>query len=232
PPGELECEPAGWPASTSGRPRYDPKLTLRRGSVVRCKHDLETENPSPLSAFGAPGRVEVIGDEKAVESRYLNRELSWLDFNARVLHLAHRRSLPVLERTKFLAIFSGNLDEFFQVRVGGLKMQIEAGVAHEGVDESPKQRLRMISERVRVLIWQRDAIFQAHVRDLADVGIHLLAWEQLDEEDHAFLGQVYEERIEPVLTPLAVDPAHPFPYISNLSLNLAVVVRAPGELVR
>src|SRR5262249_41105320 len=87
-----------------------------------------------------------------------------------------------------------------------------------------------ISERVRVLIGQRDAIFQAHVRDLADVGIHLLAWEQLDEEDHAFLGQVYEERIEPVLTPLAVDPAHPFPYISNLSLNLAFGVRPPGDL--
>ncbi|HKC21625.1 MAG TPA: polyphosphate kinase 1 [Gaiellaceae bacterium] len=192
---------------------------------------MTTENPSPLSA-GAPRGIEVVGDEAAVEGRYLNRELSWLDFNARVLALAERRSLPLLERTKFLAIFSGNLDEFFQVRVGGLKMQLEAGVGHDGAEESPKQRLRMIGERVRTLIEQRDEIFEGHVRDLADAGIHLMAWEQLSDEDHAFLDQVYEERIEPVLTPLAVDPAHPFPYISNLSLNLAVVVRAPGELVR
>jgi len=192
---------------------------------------METENPSPVSVPGARP-VEVVGDEAAVEGRYLNRELSWLDFNDRVLHLAQRRSLPVLERTKFLAIFSGNLDEFFQVRVGGLKVQLEVGLGHEGVEDGPRQRLRMISERVRSLIARRDAIFEAHVRDLAEAGIHLVTWDQLDADDQAFLGQVYEERIEPVLTPLAVDPAHPFPYISNLSLNLAVVVRAPGELVR
>jgi polyphosphate kinase len=111
-------------------------------------------------------------------------------------------------------------------------MQIQAGVGHHGADESPSRRLRMISERVQSLIEWRDEIFENHVRDLADAGIHLVQWEELDADDQAYLRQFYEERVEPVLTPLAVDPAHPFPYISNLSLNLAVVVRAPGELVR
>src|SRR5215813_7890534 len=97
-------------------------------------------------ATSRPGERPSGAADVDARERYLSRELSWLDFNERVLDLAMRRSLPLLERTKFLAIFSGNLDEFFQVRVGGLKMQIEAGVAHEGVDESPKQRLRMISE--------------------------------------------------------------------------------------
>jgi polyphosphate kinase len=141
--------------------------------------------------------------------------------------------LPLLERTKFLAIFSSNLDEFFQVRVGGLKVQLEAGLGRHSVDgESAADRLRMISERVRSLLERRAAIFDAHLHDLGEAGIHLSDWQDLDEEDHAFLGRAFEDRIEPVLTPLAVDSAHPFPYISNLSLNLAVVVRAPGELVR
>ena len=195
---------------------------------------METENPSLPNAVGTtPQMIEDVPDHALVHNRYLNRELSWLDFNARVLWLAEQRSLPVLERTRFLAIFSSNLDEFFQVRVGGLKMQLEAGLARRSAGEgSPGERLRSISERVRSLVELRDAIFDTHVRDLAEVGIHLVDWEQLDSEDRAFLDQAFEDQIEPVLTPLAIDPAHPFPYISNLSLNLAVVVRAPGELVR
>jgi polyphosphate kinase len=194
---------------------------------------MESENPSPLTTVGAPTGVELVRDEAAVEGRYLNRELSWLDFNDRVLALAERRSLPVLERTRFLAIFSNNLDEFFQVRVGGLKVQLEARVGRRSpVEGSPSERLQMIHARVRSLIERRAKIFEAHVHDLADVGIHLVDWDQLEREDCAFLNRVFEQRIEPVLTPLAVDPAHPFPYISNLSLNLAVVVRAPGEVVR
>ena len=197
---------------------------------------METENPSPIGPAGAlapvgPFVAAPAGD--AAESRFLNRELSWLDFNARVLELAERRSLPLLERTKFLAIFSTNLDEFFQVRVGGLKMQLEAGYGRRGPEEGgPHERLRSISERVRALLERRGEIFAAHVRELADAGIDLCDWADLDDDDRAFLGRVFEERVEPTLTPLAVDPAHPFPYISNLSLNLAVVVRAPGELVR
>jgi polyphosphate kinase len=171
------------------------------------------------------------GDEHP--AHYRNRELSWLDFNERVLALAERRSLPLLERTKFLAICSNNLDEFFQVRVGGLKVQLEVGVAVRGASEDgPRQRLQAIRERVRSLIAKRAEVFRAHVAELADAGIRLSDWDDLDDEERAFLEQAFEERILPVLTPLAVDPAHPFPYISNLSLNLAVVVRTPGELTR
>ena len=176
----------------------------------------------------APGRPE------RPLGRYLNRELSWLDFNERVLALAARRSLPLLERVKFLAIFSRNLDEFFQVRVGSLKMQLEAGFAASGPDdETTRNRLQGVSARVRELVAREGAVFAEQlVPDLAAAGIHLSSWEQLDDEDRAYLDAMFDERIFPILTPLAVDPAHPFPYISNLSLNLAVVVRAPGELTR
>jgi polyphosphate kinase len=196
---------------------------------------MEPEQPIRLTAADAEAvrAVEGPAPELPGKDRYLNRELSWLDFNERVLALAEQRSLPLLERTKFLAIFSNNLDEFFQVRVGGLKVQLEAGVGLPGPDEEgPRKRLQSISERVRALLARRGAVFAAHVRDLAEIGIHLADWEQLDADDRDFLDREFEERILPVLTPLAVDPAHPFPYISNLSLNLAVVVRAPGELTR
>ena len=166
--------------------------------------------------------------------RYLNRELSWLDFNERVLAVAVRRSLPVLERAKFLAIFSTNLDEFFQVRVGSLKMRLQAGIAASGRDEeTTSDKLRAIGARVRELVARRNDVFATQlVPDLAAAGIHLSNWDDLDADDRRFLDRLFDERLFPILTPLAVDPAHPFPYISNLSLNLAVVVRAPGELTR
>jgi polyphosphate kinase len=166
--------------------------------------------------------------------RFLNRELSWLDFDERILALADRRNLPVLERAKFFAIFSDNLDEFFQVRVGGLRMQLEAGLSSGGADaDSTNDRLTKINARVRELVASRDASFTGGlVPDLAAAGIRLSDWDDLGAEDQAFLDGVFDEQLFPVLTPLAVDPAHPFPYISNLSLNLAVVVRAPGELTR
>jgi len=164
----------------------------------------------------------------------LNRELSWLDFDERILACAERRSLPVLERAKFFAIFSDNLDEFFQVRVGSLKMQVEAGVTPSGPEnENIRDRLSKISLRVRELVARRDASFAAQlVPDLAAAGIRLSDWDSLDAEDRAYLDEMFDEQLFPILTPLAVDPAHPFPYISNLSLNLAVVLRVPGELTR
>jgi polyphosphate kinase len=197
---------------------------------------LEPEQPISLSSASAEAAfapIDTTTPQLATGDRFLNRELSWLDFNERVLALAQRRSLPLLERTKFLAICSSNLDEFFQVRVGGLKMQLEVGVAVRGAaEERPRRRLQAIGERVRSLIAKRTEVFRTHVEDLADAGIHLCNWDDLDDEERASLERTFEERILPVLTPLAVDPAHPFPYISNLSLNLAVVVRAPGELTR
>ena len=164
----------------------------------------------------------------------LNRELSWLDFDERILALADRNSLPVLERAKFLAIFSDNLDEFFQVRVGSLKMRLEAGVPSSGSrDASTGERLERINERVRQLGAMRDATFTHQLSPaLAAAGIRISGWDDLDADEREYLDKLFDEQLFPILTPLAVDPAHPFPYISNLSLNLAVVMRAPGELTR
>jgi polyphosphate kinase len=161
--------------------------------------------------------------------RYLNRELSWLDFDERVLALAEDRSIPVLERAKFMAIFSHNLDEFFQVRVAGLKEQHRAGVTATSPDGlGPLEQLVAIRHRVEELTARQAATFAGQlVPDLEAAGIRFVDWESLADEDRAFVDRVFEEKIFPVLTPLAVDPAHPFPYISNLSLNLAVAVDDP-----
>jgi polyphosphate kinase len=170
------------------------------------------------------------GDLRASPSRFLNRELSWLDFNERVLALAEDERQPLLERAKFLAIYSTNLDEFFQVRVAGLKDQLAAGLpatARDGM--SPLDQLRAIRERVGEQLRRLSAAFLGQVApELARAGIRLSDWESLDEDDREFLVEVFEGRIFPVLTPLAVDPGHPFPHISDLSLNLAVIVNDPA----
>jgi polyphosphate kinase len=170
---------------------------------------------------------EEVGDVRAL--RYRDRELSWLDFNERVLALADDERVPLLERAKFLAIFAQNLDEFFQVRVAGLKDQVAAGITTTSLDgRTPARQLMDIHDRVVGLIEQMQRIFLDGVGPaLAAAGIRLSSWADLDEDDEKFLVETFEERIFPVLTPLAVDPGHPFPYISNLSLNLAVVVRDP-----
>jgi polyphosphate kinase len=195
----------------------------------------ERPRPIPVNALGETDAApEVAATEARPAGRFLNRELSWLDFDERILAVAQRQSLPVLERAKFFAIFSDNLDEFFQVRVGSLRMQLDAGLrAQDSEDENIRQRLDKISVRVRELVARRDAAFANQlVPDLAAAGIRLSDWESLDAEDRVFLDDLFDEQLFPILTPLAVDPAHPFPYISNLSLNLAVVVRVPGELTR
>jgi polyphosphate kinase len=161
--------------------------------------------------------------------RYLNRELSWLDFNTRVLTLAGDESLPLLERAKFLAIFSRNLDEFFQVRVAGLKEQVAAGVDLVSADgRTPGDQLRDIRARVLPLVAEHARCFTEDIAvALESRGICFVDWASLGTADRAHLAAVFDRTIFPVLTPLAVDPAHPFPYISNLSLNLAVVVSDP-----
>jgi polyphosphate kinase len=163
------------------------------------------------------------------ERRYLNRELSWLDFNARVLALAEDPDTPLLERVKFLAIFSQNLDEFFQVRVAGLKERVAAGVTRRSVDGmTASEQLEAILARARDLTVRADEVFLGPVcRALAEVGIRFSSWSQLDEDDREWLTDEFQRRIFPVLTPLAVDPGHPFPYISTLSLNLGVIVGDP-----
>ena len=156
----------------------------------------------------------------------LDRDLSWLDFNARVLALADDPAVPLLERLKFLAIFSANLDEFFMVRVAGLAGRAAAGLgaaAAGGLE--PLAQLKAIRARVLELVAQQAAIFEALVPALAEAGIRVSGPDGLEAEHRTELHHRFEEQFFPVLTPLAVDPGHPFPYISNLSLNLAVMVR-------
>jgi polyphosphate kinase len=162
--------------------------------------------------------------------RYLNRELSWLDFNDRVLALAEDRAQPLLERAKFLAIFSSNLDEFFQVRVAGLQEQRDAGVGPatpEGL--TPDEQLAGIRERVAASSARADVLWIDELRPaLEKERLRVVDWQDLDDHDREHLGMLFRERVFPVLTPLSVDPAHPFPYISSLSVNLAALVRDPA----
>jgi polyphosphate kinase len=162
-------------------------------------------------------------------SLYLNRELSWLDFNDRVLQLAEDGRVPLLERVKFCAIYTTNLDEFYQVRVAGLRDQIEAGVEHPSQDgRTPSETIALIRERVLALGTRLTDCFEERLRDsLAEHDITVVAVKELDEDSRATLASHFQKKIFPALTPLAVAPGRPFPYISNLSLSLAVLVRDP-----
>lgn len=160
---------------------------------------------------------------------YFNRELSWLEFNKRVLAEATDPRTPLLERLKFLAIFSSNLDEFFMVRVAALKQQVAANVRKLPPDgRTPSEQLELISQRLPAIVIEQHQHFEKVLRpQLAREGIYLLDYMDLNQEQRVYLQNYFEEQIFPVLTPLAVDPSHPFPHISNLSLNLAVVVKDP-----
>lgn len=160
---------------------------------------------------------------------YFNRELSWLEFNKRVLAEATDSRTPLLERLKFLAIFSSNLDEFFMVRVAALKQQVAANVSKLPPDgRTPSEQLELISQRLPPIVVEQHQHFEKVLRpQLAREGIYLLDYMDLNQEQRVYLQNYFEEQIFPVLTPLAVDPSHPFPHISNLSLNLAVVVKDP-----
>ena len=161
---------------------------------------------------------------------YFNRELSWLEFNRRVLAEALDKRTPLLERLKFMAIFSSNLDEFFMVRVAALKQQVTAGVTKLSADgRKPRQQLEAIAEVLTPMIKQQHQHFEkALKKELAKSGIYILNYVDLNQEQRTYINQFFEDYIFPVLTPLAVDPSHPFPYISNLSLNLAVVLKDPS----
>jgi polyphosphate kinase len=158
---------------------------------------------------------------------YFSRELSWIEFNYRVLHESLDTRTPLLERLKFSAIFSSNLDEFFMVRVSGLKQQVETGVSTLGIDgKNPTEQLDVIRARLLPLVEEQTDHFERVLKpELNKEGIYLLNYVDLSQEQRAYLHQYFEEHIFPVLTPLAVDPSHPFPYISNLSLNLAVILK-------
>ena len=181
------------------------------------------------SSEGSTPRVFVTTDSYPTPALYLNRELSWLEFNARVLNEAFDERTPLLERLKFLSIFSTNLDEFFMVRVAGLRRQVAAGVQQSAADGiAPQEALDRIHLRVgELLARQRDCLQQLILPRLADHGIRLVGMNDLSTSEWATVDQFFESQVFPVLTPLAVDPGHPFPYISNLSLSLAVRLRDP-----
>ena len=195
----------------------------------------DTEEPtvdtrlSPLAAEAADvPRAEQEAARQPSGERYLNREVSWLDFNARVLCQAEDPGLPLLERAKFLAIFASNLDEFFQVRVAGLKDQEAAGVGVPSPDgRTPGEQLQEVRTTLLGLVERHVAAYNEVAGALADHGIEVVRTDEVTDDQRRALDQVFTDRIFPVLTPLAVDPSHPFPYISNLSLNLAVIVADP-----
>jgi polyphosphate kinase len=164
------------------------------------------------------------------EDRFSSRELSWLEFNARVLAQAEDRRIPLLERAKFLAIFATNLDEFYMVRVAGLKRRLEMGLAVRSSDgRTARETLTQVSLRTQELVAQHSALWQDDIEPaLAGAGIRVLHWDELDDAERTRLAEYFRAQVFPVLTPLAVDPSHPFPYISGLSLNLAVLVRDTG----
>jgi polyphosphate kinase len=183
-----------------------------------------SEAAPTLTPVGAEDAVTARGPE-----RFSNRELSWLEFGARLLDLGDDERVPLLERVKFLAIFSEGLDEFFQVRVAGLKDQVDAGLRTRSADGlRPSEALRAIHERVTELVNRQSAIFvDSIVPALAGAGVRVADWSALDDADRQQLTDAFHRQIFPVLTPLSVDPGHPFPYISNLSLNLIVRVGDP-----
>ena len=211
--------------------------TTLPSTVGASVEDGPTEEPfgHPSDIFDVePPYVPDAAELEAVEKfddRFIDREVSWLHFNQRVLELAEDPTLPLLERARFLAIFASNLDEFFMVRVAGLKRRIEAGVAVRAASGlMPREQLEQLWAGSRDLMERHARALHELMPTLGAQGIEIVRWSELDREEQKVCKKLFKDRIFPVLTPLAVDPAHPFPYISGLSLNLAVVVRHPKSL--
>src|ERR1700759_4659278 len=175
-----------------------------------------------------PRRLPPASDADLPPERYRDREESWLRFNERVLELAEDESVPLLDRVRFLAIFATNLDEFFMVRVAGLVRRMVAGFPVEGNGvQLPRQVLENTLDLAGRLTVRHARAFSERINpELAEHGIEILRWKELSAEEQESLGDLFAKRIYPVLTPLVVDPAHPFPFISGLSLNLAVMISA------
>ncbi|UBY94310.1 RNA degradosome polyphosphate kinase [Bifidobacterium pseudolongum] len=176
-------------------------------------------------------RETLNGEQPLPPDRFFDRELSWLKFNKRVLELAQDEDIPIIERATFAAIFASNLDEFFMVRVAGLKRRIDTGIAVTSASGlSPRQQMRAISEQAHRLQDEHAHYVVDHILpDLAKENIKLLGWDKLTIAEQERLSKYFRQQVFPVLTPLAVDPAHPFPYISGNSINLAVLVENPAS---
>ncbi|PAU68002.1 RNA degradosome polyphosphate kinase [Bifidobacterium criceti] len=176
-------------------------------------------------------RETLNGEQPLPKDRFFDRELSWLKFNKRVLELAQDEDIPIIERATFASIFANNLDEFFMVRVAGLKRRIDTGIAVTSPSGlSPRQQMRAISEQAHKLQDEHAHYVVDHILpDLAKENIKLLGWDKLTISEQERLSRYFRQQVFPVLTPLAVDPAHPFPYISGNSLNLAIIVENPAS---
>ncbi len=191
--------------------------------LVEAAAEKKTTDPAPPLPK-APQPVAAVNLDDT--QWYLNREFTWLSFNQRVLHEAADPRTPLLERVKFLAIVSANLDEFFMKRIGGLKQQLAAGVQELTPDgRTPRQQLLECHRLIRELDHQRQELFRQVIKLLDDKGIEVVSWKGLTAKEQKMLRDQYARDIYPLLTPQAIDPAHPFPFVSNLSLNLLVTVR-------
>jgi len=206
-------------------------ITLHPDSVV--VEDTPAERPDSEEAVVIPGIAEPLAEYSGGlrdPQIYLNRELTWLNFNRRVLHAAQDRTTPLLERLKFLAITGSNLDEFFMKRVGGLKQQVGAGMTDLTVDgRTPQQQILESYEQIRRIEHEQRELLVELIEALRNEEIYVLSYEELSEAEQAEARAFYVKNIFPLVTPQAVDPAHPFPFISNLSLNLLVTVRYQNE---
>ena len=234
---EQDREPDREQAGEQGRERVpdagrEGQEALVEGAEVSSF--TSTVHARRIPARAANGRFVGVpptdeAEDELPADRYLERELSWLQFNERVLQLAMDPAVPLLERTRFLAIFANNLDEHFMVRVAGLKRRIATGLAvRTAAGLEPRELLERIARLAHELMLQHAAVFQHEVRpELEEQGITIVRWDDLGEEEREPLHFFFADRVFPVLTPLAVDPAHPFPYISGLSLNLAVLLQNP-----
>ncbi len=214
----------GPPRSASG----DPSAAAVGELAETESAAIETAAVEPFHVPNSEPAV-VHEDVSLPADRFYNRELSWLDFNERVLALAEDTDQPLLERAKFLAIFASNLDEFYMVRVAGLMRRRDMGLALASVDGlTQSEQLALISARTQELVERQGRCFANDVMPaLAEAGIRIVRWNSIEDEDRTRLAEYFTEQVFPVLTPLAVDPAHPFPYISGLSLNMAIIVRDP-----
>ena len=184
--------------------------------------------PDRLQASEPESRPDAI--DLASPEYYLNRELTWLEFNGRVLHEAEDERTPLLERVKFLAIVGSNLDEFFTKRIGGLKQQVGAGVRELTVDgRSPQEQILECGEKIRDLVDRKRKLLPQLTEQLSEQGIVVARYDDLDASDQSCLRDYYVQNIFPLVTPQAMDPAHPFPFVSNLSLNLLVTLHHPKD---
>lgn len=203
----------------------DGKKSGATAEVVPFPQVMTPPQPGPLPAVDGARPHDLSRPEY-----YLNRELTWLNFNFRVLHEAEDERNPLLERLRFVAIVGSNIDEFFMKRIGGLKQQVEAGVLDRTVDgRTPEEQIAESYELVRKLEQQQRGALQQILEALPAHGVVLTTYSELDPEDQNDLREYYFQNVFPLVTPQATDPAHPFPFVSNLSLNLLVTLRYPGE---